>query len=221
MRSIGTLRAACTCALLTLSVPAAGQNLDEKWEVGVGGGASFYLNKSVTSGSTSGNTGFQPGFVVAAWIGQNPSPYIGGEIRYSFLMNNLKVTSASSKATMTGIAHSMEYDVLIHLAPSGSKTRPYVLAGGGIKGYRGAGDENAFQDLMQFAVLTRTSQWKPFGAFGAGIKHQTGPRTFIRVEFRDQISPFPREVILPSPLSGGISGLLHNFQGTVGLGYTF
>jgi hypothetical protein len=217
MPTFGTLFATCACLALVLPWRAAGQ----AWEFGFAGGGSFYLDKSVTSGGASASAGFRPGFLAAAWIGHNSSPQVSGEIRYTFLKNDLQVSSASTRATLGAQAHAVEYNIHVHLTPDESATRPYVLAGGGMKGYHATGEDQPFQDLMQFAILTSTTEWKPFASVGVGIKHRVGARTVFRVEFRNQFSAFPKEVILPSPLSGGISGLVHNFQASAGIGYTF
>lgn len=208
-----------TWAFLALLFPW--RSAAQTWEFGVAGGGSFYLDKSVTSGNSSASAGFRPGFLAAAWIGHNSSPQLSGEIRYTFLKNDVKVSSGSTRTTLGAQAHAVEYNIHVHLAPDESATRPYILAGGGMKGYHATGEDQPFQDLMRFAILTSATEWKPFASVGVGIKHRLGGRTIFRLEFRNQLSAFPKEIILPSPLSGGISGLIHNFQASAGIGYTF
>ena len=74
-------------------------------------------------------------------LGHNMYNHVGGEIRYTFLYNNMKIESGSAKATFGSQAHVFHYDFLIHATPTDAGVRPYVAIGAGVKQYRGTGDE--------------------------------------------------------------------------------
>jgi len=52
------------------------------------------------------------------------------------------------------------------------------------------------------------------------VKLSLGGPVLLRLEFRDYITPFPREVITPA-MGAEIKGWLHDFVPTVGFGFKF
>jgi hypothetical protein len=203
------------------ALPVAAQ----QWEVGVLAGGGFYLNNKVTgpggSGSPgSGTVGFRPGFSAGGWVGHNSEGNLGGEVRYLFQKNDLKVSSPSASANFAGQTHLIHYDVVWHTNSREDRVRPYIAVGGGLKGYRGTGQERAVQPASQVAILSRTSEWKPVLSFGAGVKWQVRARLMLRVEVRDYVTPFPKDVILPVP-GNKVSGWAHDITPLVGLSYIF
>ena len=89
-------------------------------------------------------------------FGNQISRWVGGEARYTFRQDDLRVSSGSTKATMTGQSHAIHYDVLVHLTPKESGIRPFLAAGAGVKFYRGTGAEAPYQPLSSLVVLTHT-----------------------------------------------------------------
>jgi hypothetical protein len=207
-------------SVLLLALMSAASAAGQKWEVGAGGGASFYTDKTVSNRSGTAETGFKSGYTAVLWLGQNNFKHVGGEVRYHLSKNDLKLSSGGTSVGFSAQAHTVGYNVLVHTAPTGSKIRPYILVGGGVKIYRGRGEPRAVQPLSQFAILTRTDQVKPYVQIGAGVKAQISNRVFVRAEFSDQLSPFPDDVILPVP-SGSVGGWFHNFLPVFGIGFTF
>ena len=212
MQSLKILQA---MALLTVAQAAA---VAQRWEVGILGGGGFYLNNSVKGLTTSGTAGFKPGFSAGGWLAHNALGRLGGEARYVFQQNEMKVNSGGASASFGGQSHILHYDLVLHTNSREDRMRPYVAVGGGMKGYRGTGTERAFQPLGNLAILSRTSEWKPMLSFGAGVKWSLGQRMMVRVEVRDYVTPFPSSVILPGPGSK-ISGWVHDITPTVGLSY--
>jgi Outer membrane protein beta-barrel domain len=194
--------------------------LAQKWEIGGVAGGGFYQNLNVTNAGGSAVTGFQNGPVFGGLVGQNMYRYMSGELHYGFSAQNLKVSGAGAEATFKGMAHVIHYDFLVHTAPLGARVRPFVAGGGGMKIFQGTGNETAYQPLSQFALLTRTQELKPMITVGGGTKFQIAPRVYLRVEFRDQITPFPKNVIAPAP-GASIKGWLHDFIPMAGITFTF
>ncbi|MEZ5354125.1 MAG: hypothetical protein R2762_15925 [Bryobacteraceae bacterium] len=202
------------CAIALLAATAHGQ----QWEVGALGGGAFYLNNSVTGAGASGTAGFRPGLSAGGWLGHTNGGRYGGEVRYLFQLNSLKVASGGETHTFGGQSHMMHYDFLIHMKTAEDSVRPFFAIGGGLKGYRGTGVERAFQPLSNLAILTKTSEWKPMLSLGAGLKWQLNAKMLLRVEVRDFVTPFPKSVILPSP-GAKISGIVHDITPLVGISY--
>ena len=78
----------------------------------------------------------------------------------------------------------------------------------------------AYRPLMEYAYLTRTQELKPMLTVGGGLKLRLGERILARLDFRDQITRFPRRIIAPAP-GMTLGGWLHDFVPTVGLSWMF
>lgn len=207
---------ALVISVLALAGVAAAQT---SMEIGALALATAYRSAGVKSGPTVGSIGFQPGPSAGAFLGQTMSNHFGGELRYLYAQNDLKVRSGGTEATFSGRSHVVNYDLLVYATPRNSKVRPYVAAGGGIKFYQGTGAEQAFQPLSNLALLTRTSEALPTADFGAGIKIRASRRTTFRLEFRDYITKVPK-VFAASP-GAQFSGILHQWVPAFGVSWAF
>jgi hypothetical protein len=146
--------------------------------------------------------------------------HVSGEIRYTFGFNDMKVSSGNTKATFGGMSHSIHYDVLLHTAGAGARVRPYFVIGGGAKGYQGTGDEQPYQALGEFVLLTKTTEWKGLVIFGGGIKFAAGSKRHVRIEVLDYFTQFPTQVIAPAP-GVSLGGWVHDFVPSVGVAFGF
>lgn len=205
------LLTAVVCAL-----PAFAQ----KYEFGVQGGVSFYNKKTVTNTRGSADAGFKLGYVGGFTLGHNMYEHVGGEIRYTFQYNDMKLESGATKATFGSQAHTIHYDFLIHSADTSAAVRPYVAFGGGIKHIRGTGTEAPFQPLSNIAILSKTNETLPLASVGGGVKLKLTDKIWLRLDVHDFLTPFPKEVIVPASGSG-VSGWVNNIVGTGGITWTF
>jgi len=215
--TMGSLRRTalvCCCGLIAL--PAFAQ---PKHEVGLLGLFSSYKSVDVTTSSNSGKTGADFGGGGGFLVGQTGDRW-GGELRYLYSKNDFKVESGSQSASLAGQTHTIHYDVLFYLKDSDSAVRPYLAVGGGAKVFQPTGAEQEFQELSDLVLLTKTTQTRPVGDFGGGIKFQVGDSAAFRVEFRDYISPTPKEVLTPS-IGADVGDILHQWTGLVGFSWTF
>lgn len=203
-----------TAALVAL--PA----LAQKYEFGVHGGVSLYGKKTVTNARGNADAGFKNGYAAGFTVGNNMYKHLGGEIRYTFLHNELKLEGGSAKAAFGGQAHAIHYDLLLHATGTDSAVRPYVAFGGGVKHYRGTGAEQAFQPLSNIAILTKTTDTKGMASVGGGVKLKMTDRIWLRFDVHDYLTPFPKNVITPASGSS-VSGWLNNIVGTGGITFTF
>jgi hypothetical protein len=183
-------------------------------------GGSFYNSASVSSPAGSGDAGIKNGVAVGAFLGSNMYKLLGGELRYEYLPGDLKVSSGGTEATFTGLSHAIHYDFLLHFAPTGSRIRPFVSAGGGVKIYQGTARATITQPLSALALLTNTHQTAGLGVFGGGVKASVTPHIVVRFEVQDFLTPFPKQVIAPAP-GAKIGSILNEIVFMAGLGVTF
>jgi len=202
--------------LMTAATAAA-----QQWELGVSGGFGLLRNPAVTSAAgAAGTAGFKDGMAVGAVAGNNMYDRVSGEMHYLYRVSNLKVTGGGQEAGFGGETHIVNYDLLVFTAERGARIRPFLAGGGGIKVYRGTGMEQAYQPANRFALLTRTQQIKPLVSAGGGVKVALTDSLLLRMDFRDYMTPFPREVVAPAP-GARIKGWLHDFVPTVGISVQF
>ena len=206
--------------ILAMGLLATNSAMAQRWEFGAGAAGTFYTSKAVSVGSLKANAGFKSGWGGSAWLGNDMHKYIGGEIRYLFQQNDLKLEQGGKSYVFGARSQTIHYDFLIHAAPRGSKIRPFLAAGAGFRGYEGTGKELAVQPLNNFAFLTKTSEWVPVVSVGGGIKFMASKRLAFRAEFRDYLSPVPNKVLTPAP-GAKIDGWFHNFVALFGVSVLF
>jgi hypothetical protein len=204
------------CRVLGGVLWLASAAFSQNWQAGVAAGGGFARSLPVAGAKAD----LTRAPVFGAFLGQDVSRYLGGEIRYTLRTGDLRLRAGSTKAVFRGQSHLVHYDVLVHATPPASPVRPFLAAGAGVRVTRGTGAESAYQPLMEYALLTRTRQVQPVISFGGGVKIRAGRRMVVRVELRDYASPFPGEVIAPAP--GVHAGnWLHDVTPMIGLGGTF
>ena len=190
----------------------------QTWEIGGTAGSGFFNHLPVSSQFGSATAGFANGPVYGGFIGHNMYRLFSGEFHYDFSNRDLKVGASGSDVRFKAKAHSIHYDFLIHAAPVRARARPFLAVGGGMKMYRGTGAESAYQPLQQYAILTRTQETKPLLSVGGGLKIRLSERVALRMEFRDQITPFPKNVIAPAP-GASIGGWIHDLIPVFGVSF--
>lgn len=198
-----------------LSSVAYGQH----WEVGAGGGASFYNSRTLTTTGGDISAKFKPGYSFTGYVGQIGAR-LGGEIRYSYMSNEMELAGMGKNFTMGGRSQAIHYDVQIYFKKdTEAKVRPYVLVGGGMKQFSGTGGAVAYQTLGNYAVLTNTSQWKPLVTSGAGVRVLLSPHMQLRGEVRGYFTEMPTDVI--TPVAGSLGGWLFDIVPTVSVSYVW
>src|SRR6266849_1486676 len=203
--------------VLLAAAPGA---LAQKWEVGAGVGGSFYSSQTFTNAIAKVDGSLSNGLAVSAWLGNNSSNLLGGELRYDHENTDLKLSSSGTNVNFGAQTNAFHYDFLLHFTPRGSHVRPFVAGGGGVKVYTGTGKEQAFQPLSNIALLTKTSQLKALVSVGGGIKFNIAHAVQLRVEVHDYLTPFPKKVIAPTT-GTKVGGWLQDFVAMAGLSFTF
>jgi hypothetical protein len=207
-------------ALLVTFVAAAGLCQAQRFEFGAVSGAGFLSNVGASGTAGTAITGFQTGVGAGGFISEQLNRHLSGELRYMFLPSDLHIQSHGSEAAFSGQQHVLHYDILWHFARPRAKREFFIAVGGGMKLFRGTGQEQAYQPLMQYGYFTRTQVIKPVASFGAGMKYAVTPRLVLRAEFRDYVTPFPTDLIAPAP-GQKFGSILQNLVPMMGISYTF
>jgi len=204
-------------SILVLTAGAAA-SFAQQWEFGGAAGAGFLNSVPVSGGIGSATAGFQTGAAFGGYIGHSQYKHIGGELRYAYLESNLSLKSGGSQATFSGMSHVVHYDVILKTTRNSGKVQLFAAVGGGMKAFRGTGKEAAYQPLSQFGYFTKTQTMKPMASVGGGVKFALTRKVFLRTEFRDYITAFPKEIITPPP-GMKYGTLLHDLVPMVGIGF--
>jgi hypothetical protein len=197
----------------------AGAGWAQQYEVGAVAGAGFAMSQNVTGSAGTASAGFNTGVAFGGYIGHNMYRHLSGEVRYNYLRSSLRLASAGTDVNFGGEAHAVHYDLIFHTRKD-KRTTIFAAVGGGMKYYRGTGQEAAYMPLSQFAYLTKTHELKPMISAGGGIKYTLSPKVFLRIEARDYITAFPQKVITPAP-GQKVGGMVHDIVPMVGISYTF
>jgi len=202
--------------LFLLALPG----LSQQWEMNGVVGVGAYRNLTLSNAYGRATTGFTTGALFGVSLLQHRYEHVSGEIRYVFQRSDLKVASGGTTAKFRGSTHALHYDWLIHTRPRRAWARPFVAFGSGFKSFSGTGTEQAYQPLSQFALLTRTQEWKPLVTLGAGVRFRLAAWASLAAEFRDYLTPFPRNVI--APVGGAtLDRWLHDLTTSLALGIRF
>jgi len=210
-----------TIQLSVLLLAAAGTTcFAQQWEFGGGAGAGFLPGVPVSGAVGTATAGFQSGISVGAFVGQNLYNHFTGELHYAFMQSNLRLQSGGTEATFSGMAHVFHYDIVWHTNRKESRSQYYAAAGAGMKLFRGTGAEAAYQPLSQFGYFTKTQAIKPMATVAIGVRYALSPRVFVRTEFRDYVTVFPKELITPAP-GTKYGTLLHDFVPMITVSYEY
>ncbi len=191
----------------------------QKWETGGGVGGGFYTSNDVSAPGGSVSAKIATNLAGSAWLANNSVGKWGGELRGDFQLGSLELNGGGTQATFAARSYALHYDVLWHATPNGSRIRPFVAVGAGIKVYQGTGAQVAYQPLSNFALLTQAQDVTPLVSAGGGVKLQVAPHVQIRAELHDYLTPFPKQVITPAQ-GAKVGGWLQDFVPMVGISYT-
>ncbi len=205
-------------ALAALAV--CGAAFAQRWEIGAGAGYGFYRTASVYGTAEKVQAGIRNRFALTFVAGEDLYRYIGGEVRYTYQDGDPFLQAAGRKANVQGQSHAFEYDLLIYGRSREARIRPYFAGGAGAKLYVVSGPAPSPQPFSATARLTTTDQTKFLVSVGGGVKVRLQEHLLARVDFRDDITTFPRKLILPAPTATA-RGIFQQFTPLVGLSATF
>jgi hypothetical protein len=204
----------CFAICCTAIAPSA---MAQRWEVGGGVGGGFYTSNDVSVPGASASAKIATNLASSVWLANNGTGKWGGELRADLQLGSLELNGG--QATFAARSYAVHYDILWHATPNGSRIRPFVAVGAGIKVYQGTGAQVVFQPLSNVALLTQAQDLTALVSAGGGVKIQIAPRIQFRAELHDYLTPFPKQVITPAQ-GGKVSGWLQDFVPMIGISYT-
>jgi len=191
-----------------------------QYEVGGFFGYGFYRTATVYTPEGNATAGIRNRFAAGALIGEDLYEHISGEFRYTYQDGDPFVSSGSVRGNENGGSDAFDYSVLFHLKPREAKLRPFFDIGAGAKYYRVNGPEPQTQPLPDIVTLTNQSQWRFLTTVGIGVKYRWKEHVLLRGDFRDYITPFPKNIFAQAR-GGTDRGLFEQFTPSVGISYWF
>jgi opacity protein-like surface antigen len=189
-------------------------------EIGANFGYGFYRNGSIYSPDGQVTAGIRNRFAAGIDLGYEFSNYVAGQFCYLYHDGHPFLQGAGSKVDIQGQSNAVTLEALFYFRPRGNRFRPFIAGGAGAKGYIIAGPEPFPQPVPAIAALTANDVWKVVFTAGGGITYRLHPHMLLRAEFRDYLTTFPRQQIVPAPHNTA-RGIFEQFTPLFGISYTF
>ena len=209
-----TLRLASKCFIAILFASAA--FAQDQFEIGANIGYGIYHDGTIFSPTGTADAGIRNRFAAGIIIGEDITDYVSGEFRYLYQDGHPFL----GHTDIQGNSDALTYAMLFHFKPREHRWRPFLAGGLGAKEYVIAGPAPFPQPIPQIASLTTNDVWKVAFDVGGGVKIRLMPHMLLRAEFRDYITTFPRQQIVPAPHNTA-RGIFEQFTPLFGVSYTF
>ena len=194
--------------------------LGQRYEIGADIGYGFYRNGTIYAAVGPAQAGIRDRFAAGITLGYEFSNYVSGEFRYLYQDGHPFLQTSSGKADIQGQSQALTLDLLFHFKPRHGRFRPFVAGGAGAKQYVIAGPEPFPAPFPQIASLTTNDVWKVVFDVGGGAAFLLHPHVLLRAEFRDYLTTFPRQQIVPAPHNTA-RGIFEQFTPLFGVSYVF
>lgn len=192
----------------------------QQYEIGADIGYGFYRNGTIYSAAGSVQAGMRNRFAAGVDLGYEFSDYVSGQFSYLYHDGHPFLQAAGVKTDIEGQSHALTLELLFYFKPRGHRLRPFVAGGVGAKDYVVAGPEPFPQPVPQIAILTTNDVWKVAFSAGGGVRLLLRPHVLLRAEFRNYLTTFPRQQIVPTPHNTA-RGIFEQFTPLFGVSYTF
>jgi opacity protein-like surface antigen len=192
----------------------------QQYEIGADIGYGIYRNGTIFSASETVDAGIRNRFAAGLVVGYEFSDYVSAELQYLYHDGHPFLQGAGVKVDIQGNSDAATGNMLFHFKKRDHRWRPYVEGGMGAKGYIIAGPAPFPQPIPQIASLTTNDVWKVVFVPGGGVTYRPIPHMLVRAEFRDYITTFPRQQIVPAPHNTA-RGIFEQFTPLFGASYTF
>jgi len=198
----------------------AGAAFGQQYEIGANVGYGFYRNGTIYSASETAQAGIRNRFAAGIILGDEFSNYVSAEFRYLYQDGHPFLQAPGVKSDIQGQSDALTVELLFHFKTREHRLRPFLAGGSGAKEYVIAGPEPFPQPIPQIASLTANDVWKVVFSVGGGVKLRLLPHVLLRAEFRDYLTTFPRQQIVPA-LHNTARGVFEQFTPLFGVSYTF
>ena len=206
-------------AVLVLAL-LSGAAFGQQYEIGADIGYGIYRNGTIFSDTQTVQAGIRNRFAAGIVLGDEFSNYVSAEFHYLYHDGHPFLQAPGVKADIQGQSDALTYDLLFHFKKREHRWRPYVDGGVGAKEYVTAGPAPFPQPIPQVASLTTNDVWKVVFSAGGGVTCRLMPHVLLRAEFRDYLTTFPRQQIVPAPHNTA-RGIFQQFTPLFGVAYTF
>jgi len=193
---------------------------EQPYEIGANAGYGFYRNGSIYSAAGTAQAGIRNRFAAGTVVGDDFSKYVSAEFRYLYHDGHPFLQPPGVKGDMQGNSNALTWGLLFHFKDREHNLRPFVAGGAGAKGYIIAGPEPFPQPIPQIASLVARDEWKVVFSVGGGVKIRLADHLLLRVEFRNYLTTFPRQQIVPAPHNTA-RGIFQQFTPLFGVSHTF
>ena len=198
------------------ALPAFGQ----RYEIGANFGYGFYRNGTIWASTGSAQAGIRNRFAAGIDLGYEFSEYVSAQFSYLYHDGHPFLQAPGVRSDIQGQSQALTLEALFHFQRRNRKLRPFVAGGAGAKGYIIAGPEPFPQPIPQIARLTTNDVWKVVFTAGGGVQYHPRPHILLTAEFRDYITTFPRQQIVPAAHNTA-RGIFEQFTPLLGVSYTF
>jgi len=198
----------------------AGAAFGQQYEIGADIGYGIYRNGSIYSAAGTAEAGILNRFAAGIILGDDFSNYVSGEFGYLYHDGHPFLRANGVRTDIQGQSDALTTELLFHFKPREHRWRPFLAGGIGAKQYVIAGPEPFPQPVPQIATLTANDVWKMAFTVGGGVKYRLIPQMLLRAEFRDYLTTFPRQQIVPAPHNTA-RGIFEQFTPLFGVSYTF
>ena len=192
----------------------------QPWELGAGIGYGIYRDGTIFSDVGTAQAGIRNRFAAGIVLGDEFSKYVSAEFQYLYHDGHPYLAFPGGRTDIQGNSEALTYNLLFHFKTREHKWRPFLEGGAGGKEYVIAGPEPYPQPIPQLASLTANDVWKVVFSAGGGIKLRVLKQMEMRAEFRDYLTTFPRQEIVPGPHNTA-RGIFQQFTPLFGVAYVF
>jgi opacity protein-like surface antigen len=192
----------------------------QQYEVGADIGYGWYRDGSIYASGGSAQAGIRNRFAAGIDLADEFSEYVSAQFCYLYHDGHPFLQMPGVKVDIQGNSDALTMELLFHFAKRHRRFRPFIAGGSGAKEYVIAGPAPYPQPIPQIASLTTNDVWKVVFSAGGGVTYLLRPHLLIRAEFRDYLTTFDRQEIVPAPHNTA-RGIFEQFTPLFGLSYTF
>ncbi len=170
----------------------------QQFEAGADIGYGFYRSGSIYSADGTAQAGIGNRFAAGIFLADEFANYVSAEFDYLYHDGHPFLRTPNVRTDIQGNSDALTIELLFHFKPRGRRFRPFLGGGSGAKEYVIAGP----------------------AADPADRKFLLRPHMMLRAEFRDYLTTFPKQEIVPAPHNTA-RGIFEQFTPLFGISYTF
>lgn len=198
----------------------AGAAFAQQYEIGSVVGYGVYRDGTIYSASGTAEAGIRNRFAAGILLADEFSNYVSPEFDYLYHDGHPFLQAPGVKSDRQGNSDALTCGLLFYFKQREHRWRPFLAGGTGAKEYVIAGPAPFPQPIPQIASLTTNDVWKAVFSAGGGVKVRLIPHMILRAEFRDYLTTFPRQEIVPAPHNTA-RGIFEQFTPLFGVSYVF